>query len=562
VRFGLPPTAAYLRFSPDKTMSEEEPETIETSTAEQPGSTAPSLLRNYISFAGFAVVAASLTSIALLILIEVTGSTGDNPYSDLITFILFPTILVFGLFVVLVGVIWERRRRRSMTHDQIASYPILDFNDPRRRRSFLVFLCLAFAFLFMSAFGSYRAFEYTESVTFCGQACHSVMKPEFVAYNASPHAKVRCVECHVGGGAEAYVQSKFSGMRQLYGVVTGHYNRPIKTPVHNMRAATETCQKCHWSEKYHGDKLRVFNHYEYDEKNSLNQTRMLIKVGGGDSKGGPVGGIHWHMNISNEITYIASDDQRQVIPWVRMKDPTGSVVDFTTKDAGLTSQQIEQASKRKMDCIDCHNRPTHIYLSPNQAVDQAFDSGRLDMSLPYLKAKAVETLSKPYNTNDEAVSTIAADINDYYRTSYADIYAAKKDAISSAIAETQRIYQTYFFPEMKTDWRAHANNIGHYNAQGCFRCHDGQHFSSDGKVIRNECSICHTTIDQTFGGTTIAPKDGVFQHPVSLGDKNTWQCATCHKGDRTFKHPLNLGDISQFQCAECHKGQSIRMTGF
>ena len=524
-----------------------------------PGETRkPSLLRNYISFIGLAIAAAGFTSFLLLFLIQWSGSN-ENPYTDLITFIFVPSILLFGLFIALVGVLLERRRRRGKTHAEIAAYPVLDLNDPRKRRSLVVMLCLGFIFLFMSAFGSYRAYEYTESVTFCGQACHDVMKPEFVAYNASPHAKIRCVECHVGGGAEAYVNSKFAGMRQLVGVVTGHFNRPIQTPVHNMRAATETCQKCHWSEKFHGDELKVFNHYAYDEQNSLNQTRMLVKVGGGDPNSGPVGGIHWHMNIGNEVTYVSVDDKREVIPWVRVKDRTGNIVEYKTKDAAMTAPDIERANKRKMDCIDCHNRPTHIYLSPNEAIDRSLDAGRLSIELPFIKAKAVEALSGQYATNDEAVAAIARIINDYYRMSYADLAASKPELIGAAVAEVQHVYQTYFFPEMKTDWRAHPNNIGHYNAQGCFRCHDGQHFSPEGKVIRNECSICHTTVDQTFRGKTTASADGVFRHPLDLGDKNTWQCAACHKGDRTFTHPLNLGDISKFQCAECHKGNYPRV---
>ena len=530
-------------------MSEDKPEI----KPETPTTKAPSLLRNYFSFAGIAIVAASLTSIALLILMEISGGT-ENPYTDLITFIFIPGILVFGLCVVLAGALLERRRRRKNPEAAVARYPILDLNDPRRRRSFLVFLVLAFVFLFMSAFGSYRAYEYTESVTFCGQACHAVMKPEFVAYNASPHARVRCVECHVGGGAEWYVRSKFSGMRQLYGVITNDYNKPIQTPVHNMRSANETCQKCHWPEKFHGDQLKVFNHYGYDERSSLNQTRMLIKVGGGSSEGGQVGGIHWHMNIANEIIYVAADDKRQDIPWVRLKSADGQVIEYTAKNASLSPDQIEQASKRKMDCIDCHNRPTHIYLSPNQAVDDSLAANRLDISLPYIKMKAVQVLSKPYTTNDEAVNAIASDLTSYYQTNHRDVYASRSETVNAAVAEVQRIYQTYFFPEMKTNWATHANNIGHYNAQGCFRCHDGQHFSKEGKVIRNECSICHTTVDQSFGGKTFSTKDGSFQHPVDLGDKNTWQCAACHKGDRTFKHPLKLGDISTFQCADCHKG--------
>ncbi|HYJ92853.1 MAG TPA: NapC/NirT family cytochrome c [Pyrinomonadaceae bacterium] len=533
-------------------MSEAQTET--TSAEETPSMPKwPSLFRNYISFCGFAIAAASLTSIALLILLEFY-STIDNPYTDLVTFIFVPSILGFGLFVAFAGALWERHQRRHIAPKDLKPFPILDLNDPRRRRSFFLFIVVAFGFLFISAFGSYRAYEYTESVTFCGQACHVPMKPEFTAYQASPHAKIRCVECHVGGGAEAYVKAKFNGMHQLWGVVSGHYNRPIESPVKNMREATETCQKCHWSEKYYGDQIRVFDHYGYDQQNSLNRTRLLVKVGGGSPDAGPVGGIHWHMSVANKIDFIATDEKRQAIPWVRMTDANGNVTEFTARDSGVTSQQINDLPKRRMDCIDCHNRPAHIYLSPNEAVDRSLDAQRLDIMLPFIKARAVETLSKPYDSEDEALATIASDIDGYYRITYGDTYNSRRDSITSAIKELQSIYATYFFPEMKTDWKAHPNNIGHFYGQGCFRCHDGQHFSPDGRVIRNDCNICHTTLDQTFRGQTISNPAGEFQHPVNLGDRGNWLCANCHKGDRTFVHPLNLGDISRFQCADCHSG--------
>jgi hypothetical protein len=512
----------------------------------------PSLLRNFISYLGMAISASALTSFILLFLISITKAD-DNPYTDLIIFIFIPSVLVFGLFVMIVGVLWERRRRIKNPNAGISKYPVLDLNDAGRRRSLIVLVALVIVFMFMSAFGSYRAYEYTESVVFCGQACHSVMKPEFVAYQASPHAKVRCVECHVGEGAGAYVNSKFTGMRQLWGVVTGHYNRPIETPVRNLRSATETCQNCHWSEKYHGDVLKVFNHYDTDEKNSLSQTRMAIKVGGGNSATGPNGGIHWHMNIANKIDFV-SDTRRLSIPWVRFTDSSGKSVEYKAIDAALSAQEIQAAPVRRMDCVDCHNRPAHVYLSPNTAVDRSLDAGLLKTEMPFIKAKAVETLSKAYTTNDEAVASIAADLNGYYRTSYPDLVSKDPAILANAVAEVQRIYQTYFFPEMKTDWQAHPNHIGHLTAQGCFRCHDGLHTSDDGRVIRNECNICHTTISETVANNPLTIVDGNFQHPVALGDRDQYKCAACHKGDRPFKHPLNLGDISRFQCADCHAG--------
>lgn len=534
-------------------MSEETTNEGTESTAPQEKIELPSLLRNYISFLGMALVLASLTSILLLILVELT-SDHDNPYTVLITYIMLPGVLCFGIFLVIVGAIIERRRRRRNPDIHMPTYPVLDLNDPARRRSVVVFLILGFVFMFMTAFGSYRAFEYTESVQFCGQQCHAVMKPEFVAYNASPHARVRCVECHVGGGAEWYVRSKFNGMHQLYAVTFNTFSRPIPTPVHNMRKANETCAKCHTPDRFIGDQIRVFNHYGFDEQNSLNQTRMLMHVGGGSPETGQVGGIHWHMNLANEVTFISNDERRQDIPWVRMKGRDGTVTEYFEKGAEVSQQQIDQSDKRTMDCIDCHNRPTHIFLSPNQAVDRSLTAGLLDPTLPFIKAKAVEVLAGDYQTEDQAVAAIASGLDTYYKTNHPDVYSSRGDTVRSAITEVQRIYQTWFFPEMKADWRAHPNNIGHFTAQGCFRCHDGQHVSREGRVIRNDCAICHTTIDQTFGGKTITPEGGAFQHPVNLGDKNTWQCAACHKGDRAFQHPLNLGDISRYQCSECHTG--------
>ncbi|MDM7921236.1 MAG: hypothetical protein QUS14_02965, partial [Pyrinomonadaceae bacterium] len=381
-----------------------------------------------------------------------------------------------------------------------------------------------------------------------------------IAFKAAPHASIHCVDCHVGGGPEWYVRSKLNGMRQLWAVATDNYERPIRTPLHGMRKANETCAKCHRPDHYYGDQLRVFNHYGYDEGNTLRQIRMLVKVGGGDPKTGPAGGIHWHMNLGNEIDYVATDEKRQNIPWVRIKDTNGNVTEYFAKDSGFAAEQVANFETRRMDCIDCHNRPTHRYLSPDKAVDESLAANRLDSTLPFIKAKAVETLAKPYNTTEEAVNTIASDLAAYYGTNHGNLYSTKRAEVDRAIVEVQRIYQTYFFPEMKTNWTSHIDNIGHFNAQGCFRCHDGQHVSKEGKLIRNDCAICHTTLDQTMAGQTFAPTDGMFKHPVNLGDRNTFQCAACHKGDRSFTHPLNLGDISRYQCAECHKGNQYKDT--
>src|ERR1043165_1723149 len=306
----------------------------------------PSLFRNYISFVGAAIVIASLVSTILLFLIEIT-SNGENPYIGILTYVIFPSILLFGLFVVVVGLILERRRRRKGAPEQIAAYPRLDLNDPRARHAFFVFLLVTFVFVSASAFGSYRAFEYTESVAFCGTTCHTVMKPEPTAYLADSHARVPCVGCHVGPGAGWYVRSKLSGAYQLYSVTFNKYSKPIGSPVHNLRPAQETCEQCHWPEKFFGAQLKVFNRYGYDEQNTLRQRRMLINVGGGSPQTGLVTGIHWHMNIANEITYISIDDRRQVIPWVRIRDRSGNVREYFDRNRPpLTAEEITNGIRR------------------------------------------------------------------------------------------------------------------------------------------------------------------------------------------------------------------------
>jgi hypothetical protein len=301
--------------------------------------------------------------------------------------------------------------------------------------------------------------------------------------------------------------------------------------VHNLRPAQDTCEECHWPRKFYGAQLKVFTHYGSDEKNTPRQIRLLIKTGGGDPSTGSPSGIHWHMNISNEITYIATDEQHQVIPYIRTKDMQGRITEYGLKSAPLSKEQIEKMARRRMDCVDCHNRPTHIYVPPDQAVDQSLLTGRLDTSLPFLKLQAVQALTNPYPNTEAAMEGIATDLHKFYLTKYPDLDKTKQGEIRNSIAEVQRIYKSTTFPEMKLDWKTHPNNIGHFYFNGCFRCHDGQHVSADGRMIRKECDICHVVLGQQEGAPTLSALQGQsFQHPVDLGDLTQVSCNDCHTG--------------------------------
>jgi nitrate/TMAO reductase-like tetraheme cytochrome c subunit len=487
------------------------------------------LFRNPISIVGFAVAVVALGNIVYLFFVDMTARH-PSPYLGILAYMVAPAFLVLGLALVVAGALYHRRRLRESA-GYTSHYLRFDFSDPAHRGTAAFFLTFMVVFIGMSVVGSYKAYNYTDSVGFCGQLCHSVMAPELTAYQQSPHARVACVDCHVGAGATWYVKSKLSGTRQVFKTVLNIFPRPIPTPVHNLRPAAETCETCHWPKKFYGAQLKVFNHFSSDEKNTPRQIRLLIKTGGGDPSTGEPEGIHWHMNISNEITYVATDEQRQTIAYIRAKDSQGRVTEYFTNDSKLTREQIAKAEKRRMDCVDCHNRPTHIYVPPDVSVDRSFTAHRLDIDLPYLKQQAVTALTAKYDTTDAAMQGIAKTIYEFYSSKYPDLVKTKEPEIRGAIDELQRIYKLTVFPEMKLDWRTHPNNIGHFYFNGCFRCHDGNHVSPEGKAIRKDCSICHTILEQQENAVNIASLPGLeFKHPVDLGDMTAVNCSDCHTG--------------------------------
>ena len=488
------------------------------------------LYKNPISLVGMALAAVAFANILFLFFLDAFSHI-PSPYVGILAYMVAPAIMIVGLIMIPIGMVIERRRRlREAGHPP--HFARLDLNNPAQRSAMAFVLSFVVIFALMSAVGSYKAYEFTESPEFCGQLCHSVMSPELTAYKASPHARVPCVECHVGSGAGWYVKSKVSGARQVYYTAMGTYPRPIPTPVHNLRPAVDTCEQCHWPKKFWGVQLKVFSHFGTDELNTPRVMRFLIKTGGGDpSLGQGAGGIHWHMNIANKMTYFATDEQRQVIPWVRMEDSKGNITDFITKDSPPTQEQIDQASKRGMDCIDCHNRPTHIYTPPDVSVDRSMAAGGIDPSLPFIKAQGVEVLTADYKTQDEARKAIGEKIPKFYADKYPQLASSKTDSVKNAVAELQRIYDTTFFPGMKVNWKTHPDNIGHMYYPGCFRCHDGNHVSKDGRVIGKDCNLCHTLLDQEEGSSHLAQMQAQpFKHPVDIGDLTAVNCADCHSG--------------------------------
>ncbi len=412
-----------------------------------------------------------------------------HPYTGIVFFLILPVVFGLGLVLMPLGAFLRRRKLRALG-ELPREYPKVDLHSPLLRRAALLVGSLTLANFAIMGAASYKGVEYMDSAQFCGQTCHTVMTPEYTAYTNSPHSRIGCVECHIGPGAPWFVKAKIDGVRQVVAVVLKNYSRPIPSPVRDLRPARDTCEHCHWPQKFTGDKFLVRTKYADDEKNTPATTVLLLKIGGRTAQG--LVGIHGrHLDTVERIEYVTTDGRRQVIPLVEYIDDAGKKVEFVSADSGVTTGQLAAGKRRKMDCMDCHNRPTHAFQMPERAVDEAITSGRISKSLPYVKREAVAALRAAYPDRATASERIPAALGEFYRTKYPAVYQSDRAGVETAAEQVKAIYLRNIFPEMKVTWGTHPNNIGHEDFLGCFRCHDGKHKSSDGRVIRDDCDTCH-----------------------------------------------------------------------
>lgn len=505
------------------------------------GKLLPTIFYNPISLTGSFVTIISFTIILFLIILELFSET-TNPYLGIFTFMVMPAILILGIFLIFFGAFRENRilLRRSNKERKL---PVLDLNNTKHQVATLIFTVSALLLIVFSGFGSFKAYEYSESDEFCGTVCHTVMEPEYTTYLNSPHSNVGCVQCHIGDGAGWFVKSKISGSYQVYAVLANVYPKPIPTPVENLRPAAETCERCHSPKHFYDEKKIVRDYYLSDERNTHFNLEMLIKVGGGNIEVGNNSGIHWHMNLANEITYITTDKERQEIPWVKSKSLiTGKETVYQLKGFDVEKALASGKKMRKMDCIDCHNRPSHIYNPPDKVVNLVMSVKRINPDIPYIKSVAVQALESVQSTGKEADK----DINDYvwnfYKNKLPNIDSKLKNDINNAIIQLSTIYSKNYFPKMKVNWKNHPNNIGHLYSNGCYRCHDGKHVSPEGEVITMNCESCHTYKSEIISQDTLQKITIVndFVHPGG-DDKNIKEqnCVVCHGAPKYRKQLFN-----------------------
>jgi nitrate/TMAO reductase-like tetraheme cytochrome c subunit len=397
---------------------------------------------------------------------------------------------------------------------------------------------LPFAFLglltIFTISGTVYGWTYTNSPEFCGSACHT-MPPQYSAYLQSPHARVQCVECHIGRDVVTTQFTRKAGdLRHVVLTITQDYEFPIRSRA--MRPARDSCERCHFPEKFSDDSLREIQHFANDEASTAEIIYLILKTGGGTEREGLGQGIHWH--IQNEVRYLATDSLEQEIPYVRVVGDDGVITEFYDVASGFTPDNIAGTELQTMDCITCHNRITHSIPSPEEAIDQAISKDLIAGDLPFIRQKTVELLSQPYPDQQAgfaALTTLPA----FYQENYPEIYAERQVEIEAVVGVMHEIYSLIVFPEQKIDWQTHPDNLGHTDSPGCFRCHDGKHMTSTGEAIRLECNLCHSV------PVTAESRDLVANLEIVRGPEPT---------SHTHTSWITLhGQAIDASCAACHE---------
>jgi len=441
---------------------------------------------NPISLAGGAITTAAGITMIGYWLVEIFGRPNDNPYLGIIFFLLLPALFIGGLILIPVGLFLRRRKLRQA--GQIpAEFPKVDLNDRIFRHGLDIVLVATILNLLVVSVASYRGASYMDSPQFCGQSCH-VMHPEFTAYKIAAHSHVACVECHIGSGAEAYFSAKVNGTKQILEVTFDRYPTPIPSPVESLRPARYTCEGCHTPARFVGERLLVKSSFADDAQNSETQTVLVLHLGGLDGLSHLTGihGVHL-----GHIEYVATDFSRTTIPWVERQNGDGSETVFTTLPAG---SGVPAGERRVMDCIDCHNRAAHPFVTAEEALNQAMSDGPVSPELPWIHKEGLVLLQASYASQDEARVKIPQQLEAFYRSEHPEVLATKANLVKRAGEGLVMLYSQNVFPFMKVTWGTHPNHIGHMSYPGCFRCHDGNHTAKDGTTIPQDCSTCHNLL--------------------------------------------------------------------
>jgi hypothetical protein len=443
---------------------------------------------------GYMATFGTISGVVYLVMILLFRA--ENAYGGIIFLAVVPPTFFGGLLLVPLGLYLEFKRRcrqdPKLAEKSLGEilHALSGESDVRNRIiTFVVFSGINIALTMIIFIAS---LHYLDSPSFCGQLCHAVMIPEFTAYERSPHARVPCVQCHIGPGASWFVKSKIAGLRQVYAILAKTYHRPIPTPIEELRPARDTCEQCHWPQKFHQDKLKIITHYRDDRNNTKYYTALLLKVGGPEAEGAKPTGIHWHVSGGNRVIYASEKGERKDIPWIRFERDSQPPVEYRFTGSELSAADLAALPRRTMDCVDCHNRPTHIYRTANTELETMFARFPELQSVPYLKKAASEVMERRFSDDQIEDGVVRKSIVAWY-----DAHPEEKPdpkLLKLAAEKVQEIYRQNVWPKMNIGWGTYPNHIGHTVSPGCLRCHGNNHVTAEGKAVRSDCRLCHTLL--------------------------------------------------------------------
>jgi nitrate/TMAO reductase-like tetraheme cytochrome c subunit len=446
---------------------------------------------NWISLIGGALTTSSAFVLIGFWVVSIFGHAGPtNPYVGIVVDLCLPGLFVLGLLLIPLG-IWLRWKSLKATGHLPTEYPQIDLKDPVFRRGIEIVLAATFINFVIVGTASYRGISYMDSPNFCGQTCH-VMAPQWTAYQVSPHSHVACVQCHIGAGVAAEVHAKVNGTKQLIEVTLNTYPSPILAPLSALRPARATCEECHSPTHFVGEKLLVETMYGDDEKNSVTHNVLALHLGGVDSLSRQ-SGIHGHH--LDQYEYVATDATYENIIAVSKRNPDGTTTQYVSSDWKGPVKGVS----RQMDCMDCHQQATHTFQTAEDAIDEAMTVGSPSPALPFVHKQGLALIQAEYKTQADAAAKITSGLEQFYQSQYPAVWSGQRDAVESAAKSLVTIYERNVFPEMKVTWGTYTSGMGHsapgHNpSPGCFRCHDGNHTSKDGKTLTNDCSVCHNLL--------------------------------------------------------------------
>lgn len=446
--------------------------------------------RTPLGLLGVGITTISVTLMVIGAIVDVLGLI-DNPYVGILIYMVLPGGMMFGLVLIPLAA-WYRRRQWHK-YGVEKGHLLINLSNHMHRMGLLAFLVVSVVNVAILVLIGYEGYHFTDSPYFCGMVCHQVMEPEYTAYQRSPHSKVSCVECHIGSGAQWFVRAKISGLRQVVAVATDSYSRPIPAPVHELRPARDVCESCHWPEKFYGKKVKTFTSFTNDDQINPERTEIALHIGGRNPETDVAEGIHWHVSKDVQVSYLAADDTRTKIAKVKVTRPDGSMDEFVKADL-LDEANAENQEWRVMDCIDCHNRPTHIYDLPEERVDFGLLSKKINPLIPGIREDCLTVLTKEYSTREQAQEQIVRDLIVLQKSRDAKRAAINADDLEKAGAFLIETYMGNVWPEAKVLWGTYKKHLGHQFADdgyGCWRCHDDEHENSKGETITQDCATCH-----------------------------------------------------------------------